>query len=288
MAHGTLVHALHDKRDGFVAFAEREEGRLPQAPENVCLSKSDASFNLRLVPRLARSCRKDSNRIVRRHRAIGSVDLRIVERSFDDAALQIVGDQQFGDAAKETKHAHMRAYPIRQLLRPCRLGIGEVRGSEHADENLRLMDFTRRRIDDPDPLARVIHERLFSGDVMLAHHRRQPSFEPAQQITEPTISVAILVDRPIFLPQNHHRHAGPFQLARQRRPVRLGSSPLAGLDSGAPEQPQLESLVGDVLRQRPPQPGRRSPLQIVLDRRARHPQSSPDLARAHPAVVKPQ
>ena len=30
MAHGALVHALHDKRDGLVAFGEREEGQLAQ------------------------------------------------------------------------------------------------------------------------------------------------------------------------------------------------------------------------------------------------------------------
>ena len=47
----------------------------------------------------------------------------------------------------------MRAGPVRQLLRPARLGIGEVRGAEHANENLRLADFARRRIGDPDPLA---------------------------------------------------------------------------------------------------------------------------------------
>jgi hypothetical protein len=144
------------------------------------------------------------------------------------------------------------------------------------------MDFARRRIDDSDPLARVVHERLFSGDVMLAHHRRQPSFEPAKQVAEATISVALWVDRPVFLPEDHYRHAGPFQLAPQGCPVRLGSSPSAGLDSGAPQQLQLESLVGDVLCQRPRQPGRRGPFQIVLNRRARHAQTSPDLARAHP------
>ena len=37
----------------------------------------------------------------------------------------------------------------------------------------------------------------------------------------------------------------------------------------APEQPLLQDLVGDVVRQRPRQPGRRRPFQIVLDRRAR-------------------
>jgi hypothetical protein len=37
----------------------------------------------------------------------------------------------------------------------------------------------RLEIGDPDPLARIVDERLFSGDMVLAHHRRQPSFEPA-------------------------------------------------------------------------------------------------------------
>jgi hypothetical protein len=46
-------------------------------------------------------------------------------------------------------------------------------------KNLRLADFTRRRIGDPDPLARIVDERLFAGDMVLAHHRRQASFEPA-------------------------------------------------------------------------------------------------------------
>jgi hypothetical protein len=50
----------------------------------------------------------------------------------------------------------------------------------------------------------------------------------------------------------------------------------------------LQRLVGDIVRQRPRQPGRRRPFQIVLDRRARHAEATPDLARAHPIVVKPQ
>jgi hypothetical protein len=29
------------------------------------------------------------------------------------------------------------------------------------------MDFACRRIDDPDPLARVVEERLFPGDMVL-------------------------------------------------------------------------------------------------------------------------
>jgi hypothetical protein len=54
---------------------------------------------------------------MRRHRAIGWVDFGVVERNLVNTALQIVGDQQFRDAAEETEHAHMRAGPIGQLLR---------------------------------------------------------------------------------------------------------------------------------------------------------------------------
>ena len=288
MAHGALVHALHDQRDRLVAFGEREEGLRAQSPENVGLSKSDAGFDFGFVSRLVGPRRKDSHRIMRRHRAIGPVDLGVVERGFVDAALQIVGNQQLRHAAEEAEHAHMRAGPVRQLLRPGRLGISEVRSAEHANEYLRLMDFAGRRIDNPDPLARVVHERLFPGDVVLAHHRAQPSLEPAKQIAEPAVAVAVSVDLPIFLPKDHHRHPRPFQLARQGRPVRLDPPPLAGLDSSAPEQPQLQGIVGDIVRQRPRQPGRRRPFQIVLDRRARHAQTPPDLARAHPAMVKSQ
>src|SRR5580658_11132619 len=100
MAHGALVHALHDKRDGLVAFGEREEGQLAQTPENIGLSESDSGFDFRLVPRLSRSRWKDSNRIMRRHRAVGPVDLGIVERGFVDAALQMSGTSNFGTPPK--------------------------------------------------------------------------------------------------------------------------------------------------------------------------------------------
>jgi hypothetical protein len=150
------------------------------------------------------------------------------------------------------------------------------------------MDLARRWINNSDPLARIVHERLFSSDVMLTHHRAQPSLEPTQKIAEPAVAVGILVDLPIFLPKDHHRDPRPFQLARQRRPIRLDSTTLADREPGAPEQPLFQNFVGDVLPQRPRQSRRRRPFQVVLDRRPRHAQTSPDLARAHPAVMQPQ
>ena len=259
-----------------------------QSPENIGLGEPDSGFDFRLIPGLFWARWKNADGIMRRHRAVGSVDLGIVKRGLVDAALQIVGNQQLRRAAEEAEHAHMRAGPVRQLLRPGRLGVGEVRGAEHADEDLRLADFPCRRIGDADPLARIIHERLVAGHMVLAHHRRQPPLEPAQQIAEPAVAVALGMDLSVFLPQDHHRHAGPLQLARQGRPVRLDAAPLASRNPGAPEQPLFQDVVGDVLRQRPRQPRRRRPFQIFLDRRARHAQKPPDLARADPAVVKPQ
>ena len=184
-AHRAFIHALHDQRDGRVAFGEREERQMAQSAENVGLGESDSGFDFRLVPRPPRPRREDSDRIMGRHRAIGSVDFGVVERGLDDPAFQIVGNQQLRRAAEKAEHAHVRAGPIRQLLRPRRLGIGEVRGAEHANENLRLADFARRRISDPDPLARIVHERLLAGDMVLAHHRRQASFKTTKQIAEP-------------------------------------------------------------------------------------------------------
>ena len=205
-----------------------------------------------------------------------------------DPALQIVGNQQLRRAAEEAEHAHMRAGPVRQRLRPGRLGVGEVRSAEHADKNLRLTDLSRRRIGDPDPLARIVDERLLPGDVVLAHNGSQPPFEPTQQITEATVAVALGMDLSVFFPEDRHRHPRTLQLARQGRPVRFGPPPLALRDPGPSKQPGFQSLFGDVVGQRPCQPGRPRPLQIVLDRRARHAKTSPDLARAHPIVVKPQ
>ena len=124
--------------------------------------------------------------------------------------------------------------------------------------------------------------------MVLAHHRRQPPFEPAQQIAEPAVAVASWMGFPVFLPQNHHGHAGTFQLARQLRPIRLGAPPLVRRSAGPAKQLALESVIGGVVRQRPFQFSRRRPFQTVLDRAARYPQKAPDLARAHSIVVKSQ
>ena len=93
---------------------------------------------------------------------------------------------------------------------------------------------------------------------------------------------------PVFLPQDHQIDAGPLQLARQFRPVRLGMSPRPCLHAGMREQATLQFGLRHLRRQRPRQAHRRSPLQIVPDRRPRGPTPPPYLPRAPPAMGEPQ
>src|SRR5208282_1289516 len=128
-----------------------------------------------------------------------------------------------------------------------------------------------------DPLARIVDERLLPGDVVLAHHWGQPTFESTKKVTEAAVAVALWMDLLVFLPEDRHRDARTLQLARQGGPVRLDPPPLALRDRGPPKQSSFQRLVGDVVCQRPFEPGRRRPLQIVLDRRTRHAKTPADL-----------
>ena len=56
------------------------------------------------------------------------------------AGLQIVADRLPRGAAEIGEGADMRGDPIRQLLAPHRLGVGEARGAEHGDKDLHRDD----------------------------------------------------------------------------------------------------------------------------------------------------
>ena len=87
LAHGALVHALHDQHDGLIAFGKREEGQSAQSPENVRLGKSHSGLDGGLIPRLVGPRRQHADAVMVGHFAIASVDLGLVERGLVDAAL---------------------------------------------------------------------------------------------------------------------------------------------------------------------------------------------------------
>ena len=92
----------------------------------------------------------------------------------------------------------------------------------------------------------------------------------------------------VFLPKQLEVDARPLQFADKRRPVGLRPPPDALLHAGTAEQSLLQRGVGELAWQWPTQPGRRSPLQIVLNRTARGTNHPADLARTDAIMGQPQ
>ena len=74
------------------------------------------------------------------HVGVGPVDHRLVKAGLGDAGLEIIADRLPGGAAEIGEGADMRADPIRQLLAPHRLGVGEARRAQHGDKDLHRDD----------------------------------------------------------------------------------------------------------------------------------------------------
>jgi hypothetical protein len=100
-----------------------------------------------------------------RHVGIGPVDHRLVKAGPGDPGLEVVADRLTGDAAEISKDADMRGDPIRQLLAPHRLGVGEVRGPEDGDKDLRRDDFAGKTIDHLAGSAGEIDKQFLAGEV---------------------------------------------------------------------------------------------------------------------------
>ena len=123
-AHLAPVHPLHGGGDRRVALGQREERDVAQPAEDVGLGEADPGLDLGLVARALRPGWQNADAVMRRHRPVAAVHLGIVERGLVDAALEIVGHQQARRRAIEAEHAHVGADPVRQRLRPGRLGVG--------------------------------------------------------------------------------------------------------------------------------------------------------------------
>ena len=118
-----------------VQLRQAVETLVAQAAENPALHDQHAGLHLRLVAWFARPCRQDGGAVMRRHLGIGPVDRRLVEAGFDHGRLGIVGHDQLRHAADRLESPRVGADPVRQPLRPGRLGIGEVGRAEHGDED---------------------------------------------------------------------------------------------------------------------------------------------------------
>ena len=71
---------------------------------------------------------------MRRHLLIGAIDPRFIAARGDDPGLEVVADDLARNATDEVQRVDVAADPVRQVLRPPRLGICLLYTSDAADE----------------------------------------------------------------------------------------------------------------------------------------------------------
>ena len=103
-----------------------------------------------------------------------------------------------------------------------------------------------------------------------------PGFDFSAAEGDTTLTEYWLISRYSY-PKDHHRHAGPLQLARQGRPIRLDPTPLAGL-----ELPRARTAAAPERRRshRPPAATPVPPLPPVSDCPGPSTAPRPDVARS--------
>jgi hypothetical protein len=128
-AEGPVVEACQQFLNGLVDLAQTEESSLSEGCQNPPLDHQYTGFHLRLVARFRPPRRHYRHTVVRGHFLVGSIHARLIATSFGDTRLQIVGDDDLGQAFQKLEGAHVGADPIGQALRRRRLGVGVVAGS---------------------------------------------------------------------------------------------------------------------------------------------------------------
>jgi len=115
------IHAI-EQPDRPVAFSEREEvwcARGRGCSSEQSYSDSTLALSRGFLGRAGSTPTRNG-----RHHAVAAIDLRIVERSLVNAALEIIRHEQRGTPPKKRSIRTMRADPVGQRLREGRLGIG--------------------------------------------------------------------------------------------------------------------------------------------------------------------
>ena len=146
----------------------------------------------------------------------------------------------------------MGADPLRQGLRPARLGVGIAGGTQHSDEHLGSANLAGQRVDHIDRSAGIIDEHLVASDVGLPHRRLLPPQPIPVMVTVTAVTKAIGRSGFVFLPQQCQGHIPTAELLVNQEAVRLGAAIRGGRLYGW-EQPTFQSMVRQIIWQRPGQ-----------------------------------
>ena len=178
----------------------------------------------------------------------------------------------------------MAADPIRQRLRPPRLGVRVVGRAEHRHEHLRPSDLPCGAVDHLRRLPGVVDEHPLAGRMRLAHGGGQTAAPGRVQVAEPAVAIPIRLPGPILLPQQQEGHAGLAQLGVDARPVGLRAQRLRRRERRG-EQLALQRHVVEHRRHRPSDAHHGGTAQVFRDRVAADAHHGGDLVPAMAADV---
>ena len=164
-AHRPRIEVGDQPGDRLVELGQREEAAMAQAGQDPALDHEHRHLDLGLVARLAHPGRQDRRAVVRRHVEVGPVQPRLVPVGPIDADLRVVGHELARHAAHEGQRTRMGADPVRQRLRPGRLGVGVAGRAHRGDEHLRLTQLAGPPVDDLDRLPGIVDEQPLAGRV---------------------------------------------------------------------------------------------------------------------------
>ena len=167
----------------------------------------------------------------------------------------------------------MRRDPVRQGLRPRRLGERVVRRPEHRDEHLRLAQLPGVAVDHRDGAPGVVDEQLLACAVLLAHHHVELRGPRPVLVAEPAVLQPLGVDASlVLLPHQRQRHVRLTQLAVHLAPLRQRA--LCRAQHRCREQPPLQRRIIERLWQRPAHTLLLGAADVLAHRRRRHLQAS--------------
>ncbi|CAB3774443.1 hypothetical protein LMG29542_07820 [Paraburkholderia humisilvae] len=135
----------------------------------------------------------------------------------------------------------MRADPVFELLGPGDFGICVVRCARRRDEQLRLANLAGVRINDAQPVARVVDEQLLAGRVCLVKLDRQGRRPALVVLAEPAVAITFGLLGLVLVPQQVQRLSCRARDAPAASWASGVFGPTTGAEITAPRAPHLLS-----------------------------------------------
>jgi|SRR5689334_23035537 hypothetical protein len=220
MARHAVVDLLNAVADSGIEFGEGEERALAELGDDPSGCDLYSNFYLGFILRFFGTCWDYCGVVMVRHLLIRSIDVRLVEAGFGDARFKIVADDDRRHTAKVSVGTLVCANPIGERLCPGRLSVCQRRRTKNRDEQLGRENLASDPINDLQLRAGVIDKHPLTGDMRLAHRRRDALLPGSVQVAKAGVRVPAGMLLTILLPKQLQRDARPLQLAMDLRTIR--------------------------------------------------------------------